>query len=77
MRRMGMVRTALRARSGPWHSVKAIALSHGFWHLGQFARDYHALYGEPPSATLSQARIAGDALSDTCAAGDASASPIV
>ena len=76
MRRMGMVRAALRARSGPWHSVKAIALSHGFWHLGQFARDYHALYGEPPSATLFQARIAGDALGDPGAAGDASAFPI-
>ena len=56
LRRMGMVRAALLSRSGPWHSVKAVALSHGFWHLGQFARDYRDLYGEAPSETLARAR---------------------
>jgi AraC family transcriptional regulator, ethanolamine operon transcriptional activator len=55
MRRMGMVRAALLSRSGPWRSVKAAALSHGFWHLGQFAHDYRALYGEAPSETLARA----------------------
>jgi AraC family transcriptional regulator, ethanolamine operon transcriptional activator len=56
LRRMGMVRAALLSRSGPWHSVKAAALSHGFWHLGQFARDYRDLYGETPSGTLARTR---------------------
>ena len=70
LRRMGMVRAALRARSGPWRSVKAIALSHGFWHLGQFARDYKALYGETPSATLSRTRMAGHDVGDPGPAGD-------
>jgi AraC family ethanolamine operon transcriptional activator len=56
MRRMGMARTALLSRAGPWHSVKAAALSHGFWHLGQFAHDYRAMYGESPSETLARAR---------------------
>lgn len=54
MRRMGMVRAALLSFSGPWHSVKAIALSHGFWHLGQFCLDYRAMYGETPSGTLAR-----------------------
>jgi AraC-like DNA-binding protein len=55
LRRMSMVRAALLSRCGPWRSVKAAALSHGFWHLGQFARDYRALYGEAPSNTLARA----------------------
>jgi AraC family ethanolamine operon transcriptional activator len=56
LRRMGMVRAMLLSSSGPWHSVKAAALSHGFWHLGQFAHDYRDLYGELPSETLARAR---------------------
>jgi AraC-like DNA-binding protein len=56
MRRLSMVRAALLSCSGPWHSVKAAALSHGFWHLGQFARDYRAMYGELPSETLARVR---------------------
>ncbi|MBX6373230.1 MAG: helix-turn-helix domain-containing protein [Acetobacteraceae bacterium] len=55
MRRMAMVRAALLSGAVPWHSVKAAALSHGFWHLGQFAHDYRALYGEAPSETLARA----------------------
>jgi AraC family ethanolamine operon transcriptional activator len=56
LRRMAMVRTMLLSGSGPWHSVKAAALSHGFWHLGQFAHDYRALFGESPSETLARAQ---------------------
>ncbi|MBV1798920.1 helix-turn-helix domain-containing protein [Siccirubricoccus sp. G192] len=56
LRRMAMVRTMLLSGSGPWHSVKAAALSHGFWHLGQFAHDYRALFGESPSETLARSR---------------------
>jgi AraC family transcriptional regulator, ethanolamine operon transcriptional activator len=55
LRRMSMVRAALLSRCGLWRSVKAAALSHGFWHLGQFARDYRTLYGEAPSDTLARA----------------------
>ncbi len=56
LRRLGMVRTMLLSRDAPWHSVKAVALSHGFWHLGQFSHDYRATFGESPSDTLLRAR---------------------
>jgi AraC-like DNA-binding protein len=56
LRRLAMVRAALRSRGGPAPLVKTVALSHGFWHLGQFALDYRAMYGEAPSETLARAR---------------------
>ena len=56
LRRMSLARAALLSSSGPWRSVKAAALSHGFWHLGQFAQDYREIYGEAPSATLARGR---------------------
>jgi AraC family ethanolamine operon transcriptional activator len=56
LRRLHMVRAALRARGGPAPLVKAVALAHGFWHLGQFAHDYRAAFGEAPSETLARAR---------------------
>src|SRR3954470_14833941 len=40
LRRMSMVRAALRSYEGPMLLVKSVALSHGFWHLGQLAHDY-------------------------------------
>jgi AraC family ethanolamine operon transcriptional activator len=64
MRRMGMVRAMLLSRASPWRSVKAAALSHGFWHLSQFAQDYRAFYGEAPSATLARARPEAEATDD-------------
>jgi AraC family ethanolamine operon transcriptional activator len=56
LRRMSLVRAMLLSRSSLWHSVKAMALSHGFWHLGQFAHDYRGIYGESPSETLARTR---------------------
>ena len=50
-----MVRNLLRSREGPAPLVKSVALAHGFWHLGQFAIDYRAMYGEMPSETLARA----------------------
>ena len=34
--------------------VVAIANRWGFWHMGQFARDYREMFGELPSATLKK-----------------------
>jgi len=44
------------AASGPRRSVTAVAHSWGFTHLGHFARDYKARFGELPSATRRGAR---------------------
>lgn len=59
LRRLHMVRAALRDREGPVPLVKSVALSHGFWHLGQFSHDYRAIFGETPSETLAGARAKG------------------
>ena len=32
--------------------IKQVALSKGFYHLGQFSQDYKRLFGESPSQTL-------------------------
>jgi AraC family ethanolamine operon transcriptional activator len=54
--RLMMVRQALEsARSKP-PLVKSVALDHGFWHLGHFARDYRELFGETPSETVELTR---------------------
>jgi len=34
-----------------------MANRHGFWHMGQFAKDYKNLFGELPSQTLSKNKI--------------------
>lgn len=56
LRRLGLVHAALSAPDGPAPMVKAVALGHGFWHLGQFAADYRAQFNETPSETLLRAR---------------------
>ena len=56
LRRLAMVRNLLRSREGPAPLVKSVALAHGFWHLGLFAIDYRAMYGEMPSETLARVR---------------------
>ncbi|WP_431281143.1 helix-turn-helix domain-containing protein [Humitalea sp. 24SJ18S-53] len=51
-RRLMLTRRALQAAGTAPALVKSVALAHGFWHLGHFARDYRAQFGECPSATL-------------------------
>ena len=58
-RRLMLVRRALlRRQEGP-ELVKSVALGHGFWHLGHFARDYRAVFGELPSETLASRGTSG------------------
>jgi len=56
LRRLSMVRASLRSPDGRAPLVKSVALSHGFWHLGQFAHDYRETFGETPSETLGRTR---------------------
>ena len=52
--RLNAVRQALL--SGEARTVSEAAHPYGFWHLGQFARDYRRFFGELPSQTLQQGR---------------------
>ena len=54
-RRLCDVRLALRT-AAPGTRVSEVAGRFGFWHLGQFATDYRALFGDRPSETLRTAR---------------------
>ena len=56
VRRLTLVRRALMAAPGARSLVKSVALAHGFWHLGYFAKDYRELFGELPSETLERAQ---------------------
>jgi AraC-like DNA-binding protein len=42
------------AMAAPESRVADIANRWGFWHMGQFARDYRAMFGELPSETLKK-----------------------
>ncbi len=49
----GVRRALLGEATG--QTIKQIALSHGFWHLSEFARAYGETFGELPSATQMRA----------------------
>ena len=51
--RLGGVRRDLR-RLGSCVKIADVANRWGFWHLGQFAADYHRQFGERPSQTQSR-----------------------
>lgn len=52
LRRMHQARRALREAASDTTTVATIATEFGFWHLGRFAINYQALFGESPSGTL-------------------------
>ena len=54
LRRMHLVRRALRQADPATETVTSIATRFGFWELGRFAGSYRDLFAEPPSATLRQ-----------------------
>jgi len=54
--RLSDVRAELLA-APPGTVIADVANSRGFWHMGQFARDYRALFSELPSETLALPRV--------------------
>ena len=52
--RLNVVRSALKRMDSPTLSIIDIANETGFWHMGQFARDYRMLFGELPSTTIKK-----------------------
>lgn len=52
--RLSAVRRDLLRYSKQQTNVAAIADSWGYWHLGQFSRDYRLAFGEKPSASLAR-----------------------
>ena len=55
LRRLGMVRAALRHADPATADVSDIARRHGFLQLDRFAAQYRAVFGEAPSTTLQLA----------------------
>jgi len=53
-RRLDAAQSALVRARRTDISIKSVALDLGFWHLGYFARDYRAQFGESPSQTLAR-----------------------
>ena len=58
-RRLCLVYEALREPGVGFRQIRQVAGSCGFWHMGQFAADYRALFGERPSDTVRRARLHG------------------
>lgn len=50
--RLNAVRSTLRQRDPSQTKVSDVANLYGFWHLGQFAKDYFRQFGELPSKTI-------------------------
>jgi AraC family ethanolamine operon transcriptional activator len=55
LRRLWNVRQQL-VKGVSTEALKAIALAHGFWHMGEFRTLYRDLFGETPQQTLESAR---------------------
>ena len=50
--RLNRVRKMLRTADPASVMIADLANEWGFWHMGQFAKDYRQVYGELPSETL-------------------------
>jgi AraC-like DNA-binding protein len=66
LRRMSLVRRALRHGNGQAAGVSEVARDYGFADAGRFAVDYRTLFGELPSTTLRR-RLRGEVVG-LCAA---------
>lgn len=55
--RLNSVRSALKEMAAHKRLIADIANDNGFWHMGQFAKDYKKLFGELPSETTLRCKI--------------------
>lgn len=55
-RRLHAARQALLQSERRPGLVKEVAIAHGFWHLGRFAKDYRSFFGEYPRETALATR---------------------
>jgi AraC-like DNA-binding protein len=60
LRRMHLVRRALRENVSADTTVTEVATRFGFWQFGRFAVEYKALFRESPSTTLARPRLSAD-----------------
>ena len=58
-RRLCLAYEALQEHVVGLKEIRQVAGRYGFWHMGQFAADYRALFGERPSDTVRRARLRG------------------
>jgi transcriptional regulator GlxA family with amidase domain len=56
LRRLNLVRSALRWTDPKTATVAEVARRHGFSELGRFANHYREVFGETPTTTLRAAR---------------------
>src|SRR2546425_10106416 len=54
LRRLHQVKRALRRADSDLNTVQSVANRFGIWHLGRFAVEYRALFGESPLETLKK-----------------------
>ena len=52
--RLDRARRALLSGDPAFRTVTAVAVDHGFSHLGRFSRDYREAFGELPRETLAR-----------------------
>lgn len=52
--RLNQVRKSLRVADPKTSLIADLANDMGFWHMGQFAKDYRSFFGELPSETLKK-----------------------
>lgn len=52
--RLNAARRALSCADRTRTRIIDVAMEYGFWHMGHFASDYRALFGETPSQTLNR-----------------------
>jgi len=54
--RLNKVKTILKRAKMKMGIITNTANIWGFWHMGQFAKDYQQLFGELPSETLNKSK---------------------